>query len=225
MSKTSSKSSFLIFLTAFTLFAMTSFADQPKFKNKSLTFKPLSMAEQTRLLPQKLGTPPVFTAKEQKKIDNGKVIVRELSGSSKIKTIEAYGTIDAPCAKVMSFLKDYKARVGIFPHVEDVKIQWEGNIAHVELQLSIAFKTINYKMNYRHYKNSFIEWEYVEGDIKNSTGHYKLFPIENGSKTLMVYHVISETGMAIPKFIEKMLTKSSMPKVIKAVRQGVRQLK
>lgn len=217
-----------IAITIFIFFIFQSFllmADEPKFRNNNLTFKPQTSKEQTRLLPQKMGSPPVFNEKEQKKLDKGKIIIKELASQQNSKTLEAYGTIEAPKAKVMKFLKDYKSRVGIFPHVKDVKASWEGNIAHVSLTLKIAFNTISYKINYRHYVDSFIEWEYVEGDIKNAEGYYKLFPIENGTKTLMVYHVISDSGIAIPEFIEKMLTKSSMPKVIKAVRQGVEQLK
>lgn len=201
---------------------------EPKFTNPNLTFKPMSPEEEARLAPIKLGQPPVLDAKQQKKVDKGDVVIVDMTKSDTDdkgpKRYLAIGMVDAAPKAIMSFLRDYPNRVGRMPHIAEVSAEWEKNLARVNMTLKIALTKLRYRMQYLHYVDSMVEWEYIHGDIKDSKGYFKCFPREDGKKTLLVYHVQTETGMSVPKFILEMLTKHSMPKVIKAVRAAVKEL-
>jgi hypothetical protein len=64
-----------------------------------------------------------------------------------------------------------------------------------------------------------LEWEFIAGDIKDTSGYWKLHPLDGGKRTLAVYHVYTDPGIALPQFIIDLLTKGSMPKVMKAVKK------
>lgn len=196
-------------------------ADAPKFTNPNRTFKPVSPEEEARLAPIILGDRPKLDKKELEKINKGKIVVRKIKTADESRRYEAIGKIDAPPKKVMEFMRNYPARVGVLPHIQEVSVEWEGNLAHVDQTLKVAFKTIRYRLDYLHYKDSVIEWEYVHGDLKDTRGYYKLFPCNDGAATILIYHVYTETGMLVPKFIVALLSKSSMPDVVEAIRGAV----
>lgn len=197
------------------------YAEEPKYKNPNTKFTPMSMKEAAKLAEKKRGERPKLSEKERKKIDRGRVIVRELSPQGDTRRFSAIGIIDAPMAEVMKIIKDYPGKVGRFPHVEKSSVKWDGAFARVNLVLNVAFQDIAYTLNYLHYGNAFVEWEYVEGDVKDISGYYKLFPEAGGKKTMMEYHVLTEIGFPIPDFIKDSLSKNSMPKVIKVFQKTV----
>jgi hypothetical protein len=214
----------IAFLSVFLFAAICSnvlAADEPKYRNPNPKFKPQSQEEIARLEKVMLGTQPQLSARELEKLNEGDVVVRKISDSGDHKKYEAFGIIDGTPEEAMAFMSDYPAKLGIFPNLKDVKVVWNGNVAVADMTVKIAFQTIRYRMNFRHYGHSFIEYEYVHGDLKDTHGYYKFFPFAEGKKTLMVYHVDTNTGMPVPQFIVDSLTKGAMPDVIEAVRKGV----
>lgn len=196
-------------------------AEEPAFTNPNPRFRPLTVDQVNRLLPGKLGVPPDLSKRERRKIAAGKVVVQELSVHDEDRRNQAIGLINAPQKAVMVFLRDYPARVGVVPHVKKIAVTWIGNLALVDQTLKVAFKTIRYRLQYLHYGDAMVEWEYLHGDLKDTTGYFKLFPENGGRKTLMVYHVFTRPGSFVPDFIIDMLSRHSMPKVIKGIRKAV----
>ena len=196
-------------------------AEEFKYKNPDPKFKPLSKDAELAQVAAKLGAPPKLTEKQQALVDEGEVVIREVKGAGEGKRYEAIAVIKAPPKAVMAFLRDFKSFVGPMPNLKKIEFTWEQNLAHVTQWLKVALTTIAYRLNIAHYGDSVIEWELVEGDIKDTTGYYKFFPRAEGKETLLVYHVYTDPGMAVPQFIINLLTKSSMPGVVEAIRTTV----
>jgi hypothetical protein len=190
-----------------------------KYKNPAPKFKQLSKDDEARLAPTKLGTPPKLTEKQLQKIEAGEIVIQEVSGSGEGKRYEAVAVVKAPPKAVMAFLKDFASYVGPMPNLKKIEFSWEGNLACVTQHLKVTLSSISYRLNILHYGDAVVEWEFVDGDIKDTTGYYKLFPRSDGRETLLVYHVCTDPGMAIPQFIMNLLTKKSMPDVVKAIRE------
>ncbi len=193
---------------------------EAKFTNPSPELKPLDSAAQDARIAEMMGKPPELNAKEFKKFQKGKVIIHKVESRGKGQRYEAIARIDAPPSVVMAYMKDFPAHVGDMPHLKKITHRWNGNVAIVEQTLKIALSTFWYELSIRHCKNSLIEWELLRGDIKETTGYYKFFPFEGGNKTLIVYRVYTDPGLPIPQFILNLLTKSSMPDVVEAIRKA-----
>jgi hypothetical protein len=193
--------------------------DAYKYHNPAPKFKSLSKDDEAGLAAEKLGAPPKLTEKQLEKIAAGEIVIREVAGAGEGKRYEAVAVVKAQPKAVMAFLKDFASYVGPMPNLKKIEFSWEGNLARVTQHLKVALSSISYRLNILHYDDAVIEWEFVEGDIKDTTGYYKLFPRSNGKETLLVYHVYTEPGMAIPQFIMNILTRKSMPDVVKAIRE------
>jgi len=211
----------LIGIIAFLSLSSNLWAEEPKFKNPNPVFKPLSPDEIEKAIPEKLGSRPALSGEEMEKIRAGKVVVRERESSGEGKTYEAVAIVPFPPASIVAFMRDYPAYVGIFPHLKKLTATWDGNVVHTENTIRVALSSFNYKLNLLHYRDAMIEWEFVEGDIRDTRGYYKFFPYQGGKQTLLVYHVMTDPGLPIPQAILDLLTKSSMPDVIEAIRKEV----
>lgn len=203
--------------------------DEAKYKNDKPVFKALSPEEETRLAPIKRGKPPAMDKAMLKKLKKGEVVIKEIpkkatdKGGEKAKRFEAIGIVNASPKAVMAFMRDFAAFVGPMPHLEKIDFKWDRNLAVVRQDLEIMLFSIWYRLNILHYKNAMIEWEFLEGDIKDTSGYYKFFPFKKGKKTLVVYHVYTEPGIAVPQTIMDFLTKRSMPDVIETIRKEVKK--
>lgn len=220
-------SSFLVILAMFMSLCFFDLhaADAPatySFVNEKSCFKATPQKDVPRLMREKLGRPPEFCAKDLAAIKKGEIVVHKLGEvTTDGQLFEAFGTVDASPKELMAFMRDFPSRVGIMPHLEKVNAEWEDNLAVVDITIKVVFSSLSYRLNVLHYGDHFIEWEYVHGDIKNTQGCYKFFPFSNGTRTLIVYQETSDPGVHLPQFILDLLTKNSIPDVIRAMRKGM----
>ncbi len=219
MSKSSVCSLIGVLLIAFSVNVL---AAEPKHVNKNASFKKCSPSEELTLAKTKLGSLPKLSEKELKKIKAGKVVLRNSKEADGSRRSQAIAILDASPKAVMAFLKDYPAYPKYMPHMKKIEVSWDGNLAVNTYQLKIALSKINYKLNLLHYGNSIIEWEFIEGDIKDTNGYYKLHSYNEGTQTLVDYKVYTDAGMPLPGFIVNLLTRNSMPDVIEAIAKGVK---
>ena len=195
--------------------------EQCEFTNPNPTFHRLTPEEEKLKVLTDLGEPPSLNAKELQRLERGRVVLKEIGRKGDAKRMEAYSLIAAPPSKIMAFLKDFKSQVGKMPHLKKAQASWNGNLAQVEFWIKIAWKEIYYKLNVYHFGENLIEWEFVCGGFKTTSGYWKFHPMEDGKKTLVVYHVFTDPGLPLPDFIVKMLTYNSMPDVVLAVKKAV----
>jgi Polyketide cyclase / dehydrase and lipid transport len=66
-------------------------------------------------------------------------------------------------------------------------------------------------------------WSLVIGNLKENSGEWILEPFDTG-KTKAIYRVNTDPGGAIPKFLVKEGTGSTMPQILKAVRERAAML-
>jgi hypothetical protein len=192
-----------------------------KFKNPNPVFKPLPPEEEARLAPIKLGVMPKLDDDALKRLDKGDVVLRELPATGKAKRFEAIAIFPGSNREVMARLKDYGSFVGTMPNLTKLEFSWNGNMAAVLEQVKSGLIKFTFRVNILHYGDSVIEWEFVEGEIRDTSGYWKLFPLDDDKRTLAVYHVYSDPGIALPGFILDLITKSTMPGVMKAVKKAV----
>ncbi|RJO67516.1 MAG: hypothetical protein C4523_09285 [Myxococcales bacterium] len=202
-------------------FAVDVQAGEPKHVNPKPTFAKTPPDQEAALALKKLGQAPNLSAEEWKKILAGEILVRPVGQQGEARTVEAVGVIEAPPKAVAAFMRDYPAYVGPMPHLKKIDAKWDGNLATVEQTLKVAFFDVWYRLRILHYGDYAIEWEYEAGDIKDTRGYYKLFPTNQGRHTLVVYHVFTDPGLPVPAFVVELMTTSSMPDVLKAIRQAV----
>ncbi|MFA6033472.1 MAG: SRPBCC family protein [Myxococcota bacterium] len=196
-------------------------ASDYKHVNPSPQFKPIPEAEALVLAPEKLGKEPALSAAESRDLASGEVVTRPIPHDGAGKRYESFALIKATPPEVMKVLKDYAHFTEIMPNLSKVEYTWDGNLAHVREVVKVGLFKFDFWVTLMHYGDSCIEWEYDRGDLRDTTGYYKMFPREGGAATLLIYHVYSDPGMALPGFIIDLLSKSSMPKVLKAVRTEV----
>jgi len=204
------------------LLSTNSFASEPIYRNPNLTFKPLSPAEEVRLTPSKLGQAPHLNAEEQLIIEGGEIIVRKIiTKNADLHSYMAIGLVDAPPKSIMQLLRNYSGYVEFMANIQEITVRWDKNLAVVDQTMGIALMTFRYRFNILHYQDSMIEWEYVQGDVIEMSGYYKLFPLGGNAKTLLVYRVNSDPGMPIPNFIVAYYTIVSGQNVLEAIRIAV----
>ena len=196
--------------------------DEPKYRNQNPTFASISEADAARRAPEVRGPMPALDERRLGKLRAGAIETRELPAAAEGRMhFRALGSVDGTPAEVMAVLKDYPKRAGLFPHVERCEATWKGNLALVDMELSVALSTLRYRLAMQHYGDLAVVWQYVHGDLKDSTGSWKLFPYDDGARTLVQYETESEPDSAVPRFILSSLTEKGLPGVIEAVRKGV----
>lgn len=196
--------------------------DPPAHVNPSPNLTAVGPADEARQAAQVRGPMPAIDDRRLGRLRAGAIETRELPASrADALHFEAIGSVDGTPAEVMAVLRDYPHRAGLFPHVESCRATWDRNLALVDMELSVAMSTIRYRLAMRHFGDQALVWTYVHGDLKDSTGSYKLFPYDNGARTLVVYETESEPDSALPRFLLNSLTGKGLPGVIEAVRKGV----
>jgi hypothetical protein len=60
-------------------------------------------------------------------------------------------------------------------------------------------------------------WTLKEGDIAASSGYWRVIPYEK-DRQILLYNVYTDPGMAVPGWIQELLTKSDLPATVKAWR-------
>jgi len=210
-------------VATFVLFLPVSLAaEEFKFRNPHPVLKPIPLEDALRLAPVKLGEIPKFSENQWTDLIKGEAITRELpSEKDEGKRFETMVIVPACPHDVMTRLMDYGSFVGMMPNLKELEFSWNGNLARVKQKIQAGLFKFTYWMNILHYGDSFIEWEFVEGDIRDTSGYYKLFPLDEGTKTLLIYHVYSDPGIWVPQFIQDMITKGTMPGVVRAIRDAV----
>ncbi|MBN1290876.1 MAG: hypothetical protein JXB48_03475 [Candidatus Latescibacteria bacterium] len=178
-----------------------------------------------------------LTRDEKNLIEQGEVIVRELSSKDKKgKTVEAVGLIEATVDEVYRVLIKFEDYSTFMPHVSDVEIvQRDDSHAILNYALSLPLgKTKRYRLSktYKYDGNTAsMQWDLIDWPelkksetIKNTTGYWlvKYYPEKKGY-VIAVYHVYTDPG-PIPLglgWIADILSKNSVPEVVIKTREQV----
>jgi ribosome-associated toxin RatA of RatAB toxin-antitoxin module len=166
---------------------------------------------------------------------SGKVVARtpeyairliETPGSS-VKTAEAVFIINASPGRCYQVISDFKHYPEFMPNI--VSVEYAG--MHDSLPLyrfgfRVAVFTVNYTNIFRCGTDSCegydINWGFVCGDIKNSTGFWHIRPYGKDACSYIHYSACIDAGKLVPGWIRDRLTLHSLPSMITAVEKRVR---
>jgi len=171
-----------------------------------------------------------FTKSELEDLKKGEIIVkyREKLEGTDLRIVEATGVVDAPRDRVWKVIGDYENYEEFMPQVCESEVRKkEGNTTWQYQKLSIPWPLPGngtwYLIRLRHQPEKyFVQWEMEEGNIDTNYGSWKLEPFgEKGDKTLAIYSLVVDPGYKLPAFVVDFATKTTVPKIIEAVRKRV----
>jgi carbon monoxide dehydrogenase subunit G len=146
--------------------------------------------------------------------------VRMLSDKGSAKTLQAEALVDAPVETVWDQLTDYgKIKTMLPGYDRSTVLQSSGNTATVDIGLKASglAPAFRYQVKVREDKAAHtINIQRVSGDFKTITASYKLIPVENGTKTKVVYKLDIDLGN-IPTLGAGHLLKSNTAKAMTAL--------
>ncbi|GEM_PF-2008732 len=164
------------------------------------------------------------------KLRKGKVIVKDYIYTTKEgkQAGMAKGIILAnlPPDAIWNVITDYEHYSDFLPSVKSTKILKkfpDGRIWLLHI-IKIIFVKLRYVCELTPVKypdgSRLLQWKLVKAkgiknDIKDTTGFWEVIPVENGKKTILTYTAFVDTGWAVPKWVQKFLTKTQLPKVLK----------
>ena len=179
---------------------------------------------------------------DKARLMHGEIVIREgsnPSGYTKGKTYDALGLIRGTVKQVFGVLADYEKYPQFMPNVETTRIvSSEGNTSVVEYKLGLPMGQVKrYKLSLtgaREDAEAYINWHKVPWtELKDSetivetTGFWLLKPFpEKPGYLLAKYHVYTDPGHIPTGFgwIVNMLTKGSMPDILKNTNKRVESL-
>ena len=172
---------------------------------------------------------PRYSADERAALDAGEVVVSdataESSGDARA-TVRAAAIIHQPPALVWQTLIDFPARARWQADTKEARVVradrdrvWVAQ--HVRLFLvDIRFTVIN-TLDPERGVLSWVLDDSAEHDIANTTGSWRLTPLADGRSTLLTYQAAVDSGRAVPGFVERYLTKRSLPNLLGTLRAEV----
>ncbi len=183
-----------------------------------------------------------YSDAEKVKFMRGEIVIKEVpnpAGHEKGKTYEALGLIKGTMEQVFGVLADYANYPKFMPNVESTRIESsEGSTAVVEYKLGLPMGQVKrYKLSLSAAKEdaeAYISWSKVPWPelkdaetIVETTGFWLLKPFpEKPGWVLARYNVYTDPGHIPTGFgwIVNILTKSSMPYVVKNTNKRVASL-
>ncbi len=162
-----------------------------------------------------------------KKLKKGEVFVtdeifRDKDGKDKGRG-RAYILINRPASKVFSILLDFNKMKEYFPRIVNSKIiSRKGNIVKVFFDLKFMFKHVRYYLDHFIKPDQYyFEWQLdknKKNDIDETTGYWQICPLDS-QRSIAIYSVYVDTGMLVPSFVQKWLTKGDLPDVLKTLKK------
>lgn len=166
----------------------------------------------------------------QENLAKGKIYTSALPiGGTPSRLGKVIGVVDAPVDDVWKVVVDYGSYKHFMPLIwESDLIGSEGNKADARLQFQIKPIPVIYWciLRYNHNPGIYhIDWQQVEGDIKNTYGSYDLapFPDANGNRTKLTYQLYFEIGNPLLDTGADWLTETVLPAVITRIRDRVKE--
>lgn len=201
---------------------------------------PLS-AEEATSLPLSLTQPtcigcaitqPVWKGlkeKERDELKQGKVLIhkleKEMGKGEATARVVAMGIIPRPPALVWKGLFTFSRWHRFLPNLEEARVtRVEGERLWLWHRLKVLFVPVEYTVVYRfHPEGGRAEWELdatLPHDIEETVGYWGVEPLGK-EHTLLIYTAYVRVGRFVPKFVEDLLTRESLPRIVEGVRKEV----
>jgi len=172
---------------------------------------------------------PRLAPDEVRKLEEGKVlvkkeVVREREEEATAEVM-AMVVIPRPPEKVYRALFTFSRWPHFLPNLKAVKvIKTEGEALWLWHEVKVLFVSVEYTTIY-HFdpERGVARWTLdrtLPHDIEDTEGFWRLEPLQGG-RTLLIYNARVRVGRFVPPFVEDLLTRESLPRVVTGVREEV----
>lgn len=169
---------------------------------------------------------------QDKGLAKGKIRVQtEKVKGSDIPRVVVTAVVDAPPPKVWEVVSNCDKFEQRMPNIEQARIvSAKGNVVICEVEIDLPFPLSNLTARTRgiHHVGPKVwsrKWSLIRGDYSFNDGSWVLTPYgKDGKRTLVVYKVHAEPDTHVPDWVREKAQKSSLPKMIKRIRQEVKKL-
>lgn len=155
--------------------------------------------------------------------------IKSISETGTIEGVEATQIIDVQFEKLVKTLVDYKNFTKFMPNVDkSIVLKSDTEVKQVETELDFGLFDVTYVLNMKENVDSekgtaTIEWTRASGDLEVITGRWTV--VKKGNKSALKYVSFVDSGVAIPSWIQNMLTKGAVPDLFEAVSKYSKTLK
>jgi carbon monoxide dehydrogenase subunit G len=165
--------------------------------------------------------------KVKKELDKGKIAISiEQNPVTKVFAPTGQAVIDASVEDVWNIITDFNSFGEFMPNTIYYKpAGWKDGKLFVDCRIKVALVTMDYQLSYIIDEEKHTTyWFYVKGPIRDSQGYFRVESYGKG-RSLVTYTTTIEVGKAIPAFMEKVLSKSTFPKIFESLSKRASVLK
>jgi ribosome-associated toxin RatA of RatAB toxin-antitoxin module len=147
---------------------------------------------------------------------------------SAVKTAEALFLVKGAPFTCLKVISDFKHYPEFMPNIRSAELVGiKDSCTSWRFSFRVAIWTIRYCNVFK--LRSFddggfaLEWDYVNGDLKKTSGLWDIGPCrDNAGYSIVRYKAFVDTGMFVPLWVSDLLTAKSIPKMIKAIAERVK---
>lgn len=180
-----------------------------------------------------IGLPDSASAQSNAALSKGEISVDtiEVKGSDMPKVV-VKGVIDAPPAKVWQIVSDcakYQKTMTRIKASKLVKKTGDTYICDVTVELPFPMSNLRATTTAKHISGPPVwsrTWTLLEGDYELNDGSWKLEEFAgDANRTFATYTVHAIPNTSVPGWVRKRAQESSMPDIIKRIREEVKKVK
>ncbi len=180
---------------------------------------------------KRLKNPKKELSKEDwQKLEKGEVIIKDFIYTNKegkqVGMAKGIILANLPPDAIWKVITDYEHYNEFLPSVKSTKILKRFPDGRVRLLhiIKIVFVKLRYVCDLTPVKypdgSRVLQWKLVKepgikNDIRDTVGFWEVIPVDNGKKTILTYTAFVDTGWAVPGWVQRFLTKTQLPKVLK----------
>ncbi|MBN1410112.1 MAG: hypothetical protein JW969_04655 [Spirochaetales bacterium] len=133
--------------------------------------------------------------------------------------------VDASAERVWKVLTDNTILTDLHPDVDKVEaLVDEPGKSVIRYWVTILFTTYDYALDSRYdAKNFRITWTKTEGDFKQITGFWRIYPLPEPDTCLVINESFVETGFAVPRWLEDWIKANKTRDLANDIRKWIKK--
>ncbi len=169
----------------------------------------------------------LFSSLDLERLRGGEILIVEQAtengeGTTRGST-RAQALVRRPPREVWTTLTDFESWPGFMPLIDGSEIaRREGDQIWVRQRFSVMFigmrHTSVYDLAPRAGELRWVLDKDEPADIEASEGRWRLVPVDEGRSTLVRYEAVMSSGRAVPAFVQDMLMRRSLRKLLASLR-------
>lgn len=157
-------------------------------------------------------------------------VIKAIRETGTVEGVEAMQILDVEFGKLVKTLTDYNNFTKFMPNVDRSVILKSDNdkTKLVETELDFGLFDVTYVLSMEENVDiekgtATIDWNRASGDLEIITGRWTV--VKKGNKSALKYISFVDSGVAIPSWIQNMLTKGAVPDLFEAVSKYSKNIK